>query len=211
VRTRLLNELDHRVRNMLATILAIAHQTRKRSTSLDEFGAAFEGRLHAMARSHGALVEGQWSGADLQTVILECCKPFCEDSRLKVHGPPIKLWPKAVVGMSMVTHELATNSAKYGALRTPDGVVLVEWEERAIGSIPMLSIRWREENCPVQERSKRTGFGSILIRSIIEGDLRGSIKTKLEAGGLHWTAMFPLRARDGGVCSDDTHVGAQQP
>ena len=112
VQESLINELNHRVKNTLATIQSIARQTRRRASSLDEFGQAFEGRLMALAKSHDTLTRSGWAGGDLQNIVPESCRPFSDLSRLVLNGPPVEIPNRVVVGIGMVLHELATNAAQ---------------------------------------------------------------------------------------------------
>jgi two-component sensor histidine kinase len=189
VQSMLVNELNHRVRNTLAVIQALATQTRRRSNSLDDFGVAFEGRLMAMARSHSVLSRTKWRGGDLEEIVSESCKPFCEKHRLSVEGPRVALPPRAVVGMSMVIHELATNSVKYGAFSDPSGNVQVRWDVHD----RELRFAWKEQNGAPIQPSQRKGFGSVLISSIIEADLDGKVEMTLESDGLRCAATIPIK------------------
>lgn len=189
----LINELNHRVKNTLATIQSIALQTRRRSGSLDEFGAAFEGRLLALAKSHDALTRGGWRGGDLRHIVLESCRPFGDESRTVVQGPPVELPAKAIVGLGMVLHELATNAAKYGAFATSSGTVSIKWRIDGNDGQDVLHVRWKERGGPPVVPSDKKGFGSILIVSIIESDLGGKAESVFEPDGLRFEASIPLK------------------
>jgi two-component system, chemotaxis family, sensor kinase Cph1 len=150
---------------------------------------AFEGRLMAMARSHSVLSRTKWRGGDLEEIVSESCKPFCEKHRLSVEGPRVALPPRAVVGMSMVIHELATNSVKYGAFSDPSGNVQVRWDVHD----RELRFAWKEQNGAPIQPSQRKGFGSVLISSIIEADLDGKVEMTLESDGLRCAATIPIK------------------
>ena len=117
----LVKELNHRAKNALTAIQAIAYATQKRSKSLDAFVRTFESRLAAMARSYDVITRNDWHSSELKELILECCKPFADLERIKIDGPSVLLSPKALIGMGLVIHELATNAVKYGALSNTTG------------------------------------------------------------------------------------------
>jgi two-component sensor histidine kinase len=193
-RARTVNELNHRMKNMLAIIQAIANETRRRASSLEQFGKAFEDRLMALARSHEALGDREWHGGDLAALITQCCKPFCDEARLELQGPPVELSPKAAVGIGMVLHELATNAAKYGALSVPIGKVRVHWDLPEEDGLRILRLQWQEQNGPPIRSVWKEGFGSVLLRSIIEGDLGGRLDLMSARDGLLMIACIPMSA-----------------
>jgi len=194
VRARTMSELNHRMKNMLAIIQAIAHETLRRATSLEQFGKAFEGRLAALARSHEALGDREWHGGDLAALITQCCKPFCDETKIDLQGPPVELPPKAAIGIGMVIHELATNAAKYGALSMPIGRVKVHWDVPEEDGLRILRLQWQEQNGPPMPSSRKEGFGSVLLRSIIEGDLGGRLDLMFARDGLLVIACIPMSA-----------------
>jgi two-component sensor histidine kinase len=193
-RARTVNELNHRMKNMLAIIQAIAAETRRRASSLEEFGKAFEGRLTALAKSHEALGDREWHGGDLAALITQCCTPFCDKSTLDLEGPPVELPPKAAIGIGMVIHELATNAAKYGALSIPIGKVQVHWDLPEEGGLRILRLQWREQHGPPMPGARKEGFGTVLLRSIIEGDLGGKLDMTFTRDGLHCIICIPMNA-----------------
>jgi len=193
-RVRTVNELNHRMKNMLAIIQAIANETRRRATSLEQFGKAFEDRLIALARSHEALGDPEWHSGDLAALITQCCKPFCDETRLELQGPAIELPSKAAVGIGMVIHELATNAAKYGALSVPTGKVKLHWDLPEEDGLRILRLQWQEQNGPPRPSARKEGFGSVLLRSIIERDLGGRLDTIFARDGLLVIACIPMAA-----------------
>jgi two-component sensor histidine kinase len=193
-RARTVNELNHRMKNMLAIIQAIANETRRRATSLEQFGKAFEDRLIALARSHEALGDPQWHSGDLAELITQCCRPFCDETRLELQGPPVELAAKAAVGIGMVIHELATNAAKYGALSLPIGKVKVHWDMPEEDGLRILRLQWQEQNGPPRPSARKEGFGSVLLRSIIEHDLGGRLDMIFSRDGLLVIACIPMTA-----------------
>lgn len=194
IQNSLIDELNHRVKNTLAIIHSISWQTRKRSSSLDGFGTAFEGRLMALARSHDALTQSGWRGSNLREIVRAACRPFAEEDRIHVYGEPVELSSRAVVSLGMVLHELATNAAKYGALSNAAGYVDVRWYLESTGESQMLHFEWKERDGPSLHIVGKKGFGSVLIKSLIEQDLHGQGTILTESDGLRFTASFPVRS-----------------
>jgi two-component sensor histidine kinase len=191
----LINELNHRVKNTLATIQSIAAQTVKNSPGLKEFRRSFEGRLVALSNSHNVLTTTNWTGAKIDDLLIDACRPFCDvKARLVTDGEPVELPPKAAVLWGMIFHELATNAAKYGALSTPDGIVRVNWSNPWQHGGSILYFEWKECGGPATSAPSRRGFGSTLIINGIEHDLRGDASLHYESDGLRFKAVVPLGA-----------------
>jgi two-component sensor histidine kinase len=188
----LVNELNHRAKNTLTAIQAIARQTYRQSKSWEDFRNNFEYRLMAMAQSFDLLTKNDWVSGELREVITECSKPFCETDKIQLTGPSVLLSPRAIVGVGMIIHELATNATKYGALSTATGWVEVNWEVQKVGRTQKIHLQWKEREGPGVVQSAHKGFGSSLIASTIENDLHGEAETKLDADGLHFSASFPI-------------------
>jgi two-component sensor histidine kinase len=192
VQQSLINELNHRVKNTLATIQSIARQTRRRASSLDEFGEAFEGRLLALAKSHDTLTRSGWVGGDLESIVLESCRPFSDPARVVLSGPRVEIPNRVVVGIGMVLHELATNAAKYGAFAAGNGTVHIEWRIEPGDPHRRLHLRWKERGGPPVVSINKKGFGSTLIVSIVESDLGGKAEMAFESDGLRFDLAIPL-------------------
>jgi two-component sensor histidine kinase len=191
--TLLINELNHRVKNTLATVQSIAAQTIKNSSGLPEFRKSFEGRLLALSSSHNALTTTNWRGAQIEDLLLDACRPFCDvRTRIVASGEAVELPPRAAVLWGMIFHELATNAAKYGALSTPDGVVQVGWSNRWEDGRSTLHLEWKETGGPATAPPERRGFGTVLIVSGIEHDLGGKAQLAYEPDGLRFKAIVPL-------------------
>jgi two-component system, chemotaxis family, CheB/CheR fusion protein len=190
----LVAELNHRVRNMLQVVQAVAAHALRRSHSLDEFGRVFRGRIGALARAHELVSVGGWGDVPLHDLILKELGAYAEGGgRLLMEGPPLRLTPRAALALGMVLHELATNAAKHGALSAPAGRVTVAWEkeESADGSTRLM-LRWTERGGPpVGEAPERRGFGSELIERQLRHDLGGEIETAYEPAGLRATLTLP--------------------
>lgn len=192
VKNVLIGELNHRVKNVLATVTAIARQTFGRATDLELAAATFDARLRSLARAHDLLTHGSWESASVERVVREAVSPYPAD-RFKIAGPDIPAPPKLVVALSLILHELCTNAAKYGALSADTGQVSVAWSiEEQEG--PKLLIDWLERGGPVVDVPTRRGFGSRLIEGLLRGELGGSVHSKYDPSGLHCQIVASLEA-----------------
>ncbi|HEX7108695.1 MAG TPA: PAS domain S-box protein, partial [Aestuariivirga sp.] len=127
-RSILVGELNHRAKNSLAMVRAIASQTLSNASSLADAQLAFESRLGALARGHDLLTHGNWVGTDLASVVNATVEPHGGGDRFRIEGPVVKLTPATALTFTMALHELCTNAAKYGALSEPEGTVSIEWQ-----------------------------------------------------------------------------------
>jgi two-component sensor histidine kinase len=184
----MVEELNHRVKNTLAVVQAIADQTARRSSSLAIFNAAFGGRLHALSIAHSMLTETRWSGVELTLLLRESLAPYRD--RLQLQGPPIMLPSQTIVPMSLIVHELMTNAAKYGALST-SGHVEIGWETDD-GS-QMILLTWVERGGPPLKDRKKAGFGSTLIERVAKHDLEGECTLDFQSDGLRCSLRFPIQ------------------
>ena len=181
----LLDELNHRVKNTLATVQAMAMQTLK---GVDEVPReAFLARLFALSSQHDLLTTDNWEGASFEGVVRRALRPWRDEDtiRFTVAGPPVHLDPKRALALGMGFHELATNAARYGAFATPDGVVHVSWTVDG----EMLKLRWEERGGPPVAAPQRRGFGLRLIEHGLGRELSGVVKLDFAPGGLvcEWT------------------------
>ncbi len=190
----LINELNHRVKNMLATVQSIAMQTQ-RSTP-EAFTERFEARLMALSRAHDLLTRRQWTGVGLQELLDQAFAPFAGDTDppIRTAGPDLMLSARAGLIIGMVAHELATNAAKYGALSSPSGRVQMRWSVDRKDDAEWLSLDWAETGGPTVAEPSRRGFGSRLIERSIGKDLAGETELKYLPGGFTCRLAFPLRA-----------------
>jgi two-component system CheB/CheR fusion protein len=161
----LLGELTHRVKNTLTVVQSIGHQTLRHATSPDEFVTQFDGRLSALAKAHGLLVQSDWRGADLSALIREQLEAYIAQnpSRLSVEGEKIMLPADLATPFGLVLHELATNAAKHGSLSVPNGRISLSWTSDRRNDQRLLKFTWRELNGPKVSPPDRSGFGSSLI------------------------------------------------
>lgn len=197
-RTFLLRELDHRVKNTLASVQSIASQTLRTAPSPTAFAESFEGRLMTLSRAHELLTRQAWGHADLREIIATALEPFggLDDPRFTGRGPGIDFSPETAVALHMTLHELVVNAAKYGALSTPGGHVVIDWAVEDSAGGPELALRWIERGGPrVAGQPTREGFGSRLIKRGLARDLGGSAVMAFEPEGLSFTLRAPLSAR----------------
>ncbi|QBX37556.1 PAS domain-containing protein [Brevundimonas sp. S30B] len=189
----MIDELNHRVKNTLATVQSIAMQTARSNSDPRSFAETFQARLLALSHTHDLLTRSHWEGADLRS-ILEHETAAHGAQRIVLNGPPLSLAPSRALSLGMIFHELATNAAKYGALSAPEGRVFVDWsvaDQRA----PRLSLSWQERGGPPVVAPERRGFGSRLIERNVRHDLGGELQTRYSNDGLEVDISLPL---DGG-------------
>jgi PAS domain S-box-containing protein len=185
----LIHELNHRVKNTLATVQAMASQTLRNSKVESDVRHGFEARLHALAAGHDILTRESWGGADLRRIVAAALKPFREtddESRINVEGPALYLAPKIALAFTMALHELATNATKYGAL-SQGGQVDVNW--RIEGD--RLLFRWRESGGPPVAEPTRKGFGSRLIERSLASELGATVRIEYPTQGVICTIEAP--------------------
>jgi two-component system CheB/CheR fusion protein len=187
----LLGELTHRVKNTLAVVQSIAHQTLRTSPSPEQFVERFGGRLSAMASSHGLLVQSEWRGADLDALARLQLKPYAgEDAnRVSIEGPKIVLPADLATPFGLVLHELATNAVKYGSLSRPNGKVHITWAQAVRNGENYLNVVWEEKGGPPVKQPTHQGLGSSLIENGIPG---GVTRREFRAQGLVCTIELPL-------------------
>ena len=161
----LVNELNHRVKNTLATVQSIAVQTFRRTPDPSEAMAKFEARLIALGRAHSVLSDGKWESADVRDIVKDGLEPFAarDGNRLRSGGGEVRVASRCTLMISMVLHELATNATKYGAWSNRTGTVTVDWTKIDRGNAEWLRLTWREVGGPPVQAPGRTGFGSRLI------------------------------------------------
>jgi len=169
-------ELDHRVKNILATIQSLVRFSSKSAESLSSFTKGLEHRLVSMARAHDLLNSSRWTGASLHRVIAEELAAFCPSGadNLQLSGEDISLTPSAAQSLSLLLHELATNASKYGCLVVPEGRLSIR-TERVINDsgISLIRLEWLERNGPAVVKPTRRGFGRLLLETVYEHDVSG--------------------------------------
>lgn len=189
----LLLELNHRVKNMLATVQAVADQTFHGGASEDA-RQAFSARIVSLARTHDLLARRSWQQAGLHDVVLQALAPFegAPDPRFDIEaGDDVLLQPKAALALSMALHELATNAVKYGALSNGSGRVKVAWEVTRRSS-ERLRFSWRESGGPPVRKPGRRGFGSVMIERGLARELNAQVSLDYAPDGLVFQMELPL-------------------
>lgn len=193
-RNLLMEELNHRVKNTLANVQAIASQTLRTSPEPEAFRQAFTARLNALAATHDLLNDGRWGGADMTEVLLlelSCYGP----ERYSLHGPSLELSPGETLSLSLAVHELATNAAKYGALSNETGVVEARWMVEHDASGCRLVLDWKERGGPQVSPPVRRGFGTRLIERSLYGKSRGEAAIAFSPDGVSCRIIMPLHGR----------------
>ncbi|MDP8920817.1 MAG: PAS domain-containing protein [Pseudomonadota bacterium] len=190
----LINELNHRVKNTLATVQSIAAQTLRNADSMEEARLALEARLFALSRAHDVLTRENWEGAGLIEIVLQALAPYRHEreNRLHVQGPDIRLSPRMAMAIAMALQELATNAVKYGALSNAVGGVRIAWDLKEVDGISRLYMEWTESGGPAVSPPKRRGFGTRLIERSLAQDLNGFVKLEFSESGLICTVDAPL-------------------
>jgi two-component sensor histidine kinase len=175
----LVNELNHRVKNTLATVQSLVVQTLRGAADLKSVRAAIESRLISLAGAHDLLTSRNWSGADVTDVVERAVAPFVA-GRFAIDGPSLDLSPKQTLALSLALHELGTNAAKYGALSRSDGRVTISWQ----ADDGQLELSWRESGGPQVLAPIRRGFGSRLLENGLFRDLDGRTRLEFAADGV---------------------------
>jgi PAS domain S-box-containing protein len=191
----LIDELNHRVKNTLATVQSLSMQTARHSDSLQDFSHRYEKRLMGLARAHDLLTTRHWEDAPLDFLAREILTPMAggSDERLQIQGPSVALNPRAALSVTMALTELMTNAAKYGALSSEGGTLAVSWQVREHADRTILQLTWQERGGPPVEAPTRRGFGMRLIERCIERDLSGELDLIFEPDGLLCRLSFPVR------------------
>lgn len=195
----LLAELKHRVRNTIAVVSGVAAQTARSSRTLEEFTAAFSGRLQSLARAHDLLTAARWEAAPLRDVIEQGLAPHGgADDRIELAGPDVTLSPHTALSVAMVVHELATNAVKHGALSVPGGRLSIRWTVDPRPVPPEVALAWTETGLADLTPPSRKGFGSKLIETSAGRELGGRSAIEWRPEGLHCAMTFPLRPPEEG-------------
>jgi two-component system CheB/CheR fusion protein len=192
----LLGELTHRVRNTLAVVQAIAHQSLRTPGSTQDFVERFDGRLAALASAHTLLVNSEWRGADLATLARSQLEVYATDNaaRVRISGEPVTMPADLATPFGLILHELATNAAKHGALTRPSGTVSLSWTVDRASDSHVLKVTWREQGGPPVRQPATSGFGSALIES---GMPSATVRREFDPAGIICTIELPLPPDNG--------------
>ncbi len=206
-RALLMGELDHRVKNTLATVVALLDLTLDKEGSIDELREALSSRIYAMARTHEGLARHRWEAMPVLGVAKLALAPWLSfpSERIKLDGPPLRLPSAIATPVSLALNELATNSLKYGALASTDGRVEVRWSGAAGQTI---EISWIEKDGPPVTAPPRLGTGLTLLQDLIDYHLHGSFAIDFEPTGVEATLRFPL---PGGKPDSESSVFRKTP
>jgi PAS domain S-box-containing protein len=181
-------ELEHRTRNILATVKAIMRLTR--ADSVPDFVTAVGNRLDALARTHKLLSSNRWQGAELKRLIGEELSPYAagREKRVDILGPDLLLSVAGAESFGVVIHELTTNAVKYGALSRPGGRLTVQWSQPMRNQV---HFDWIERGARMNTAPTHIGFGTRVIRTIIERELSGKVEFGWQSDGLHCHMAVP--------------------
>ncbi|MGA7718027.1 MAG: HWE histidine kinase domain-containing protein [Bradyrhizobium sp.] len=189
----LLEELSHRSKNLLTVVQSIADQSLRNSNDQKDFQNRFNGRLRSIAASNDLLARGDWHGSSLRELIEFQLAPFVDlsSSQLEIRGPEVNLASDASQAIGLVLHELATNAVKHGALSSSRGQLCISWTADQASNAAGLKLDWRERGGPLVTTPKQKGFGHVVIKSMIEQAVRGSVELNFAEEGLHWSLQAP--------------------
>ena len=190
----LVDELNHRVKNMLTVVISLASQSLRRAHSLEDFSTTFMGRVQALTASYTLLSRENWSSVSLHEILEEETKPYAAKDHVNVtlDGPQVRLGPSSALAIGMAIHELATNAVKYGALSLHTGVVDLSWHFEEAEDGEMFVIDWLERGGPPVSQPTRQGFGMTVIERGIAHELGGHANVRFNPEGVHATLRAPV-------------------
>jgi two-component sensor histidine kinase len=195
-RQLLLNELNHRVKNTLATVQSIVLQTLRGSASVAQANEAISSRLVALAQAHDVLTRESWEGAELHDLVADVTRPHGGTDRFTVRGPQVWLPPALALSLALALHELATNASKYGSLSSESGTVALDWEIASPEGKPWLLLRWTERDGPPVTPPTRQGFGTRLIQRSLAESIGGKVAVDYKPEGLVCRIEAPLPSQE---------------
>ncbi|WP_162917444.1 chemotaxis protein CheB [Dongia deserti] len=189
---RLMDELQHRVKNTLATVTSIVNQTAATKSDRADFVETLKQRVGALAATHNLLTLHDWRDASLRDILDAELRPYTQKGQVTINGPEVRLPPKHALTLTLTLHELVTNAAKYGALAHDGATLSIAWMVSVDAAGRRLSIDWTESSVPGVPTKARSGFGMKLIKSAVGHDLQGKCDYRLAAGGAHCTITVPF-------------------
>lgn len=184
----LIDELNHRVKNTLATVQSLARQTFRSTKDPEQARQSFEARIIALSKAHSMLSDRHWHDTELGSLICQELSAFGVE-RVVLDGPSLMLNSKATVAIALLLHELATNAARHGALSVPDGMLTIRWSK---GEGDRLDMAWTETGGPMVAAPESTGFGTRLLKTVVTGELSGALDVDYAPGG--FTARLEIPA-----------------
>ncbi len=190
----LIAELDHRVKNTLATVQALIQMSLSASPSLTEFRDTIGVRIASLAKTHTLLTQKRWQAIAFRDILMSELAPFDQQGRIVLNGPDFDIEAEVATTLGMVVHELTTNAAKYGALSLQGGKIAVDWsiKPNAAGTATDLSLAWRESGGPAVKHEGRKGFGSTLIERLIVKQFGGAATFDFAPSGLVFAAALSI-------------------
>ncbi|MGX9179819.1 PAS domain S-box protein [Mesorhizobium sp. BHbdii] len=189
----LMREVNHRVKNQFSVIISMIRETSRLTSTPEAFLGQVRERIMALSESHDLLVNAEWRGATVGELIQAQLKAFAAQSRVSMAGPMVILQPNAVQYLGIAFHELATNSAKHGALSCSGGRVEIDWNViPAGGGAETFRLVWRELGGPILDAVRRRGFGVVVLERVAPQALSGSGRLEFHEQGVTWTLEAPL-------------------
>ena len=189
----LMAELDHRVKNILSNVSAVAHLSSQRAPSVESFVQALDGRIQAMSQAHALLARGAWAGADLQELLTVVLEPFLSRAKdnIRIEGRPAWVLPELTQSLALTLHELATNALKHGALSVPTGHVVVSWTIESGSSPAQLRLVWRERGGPSVTQPTTRGFGLTVLQAAAS-DVGALAECRFDGEGFAYSLEGPF-------------------
>jgi two-component system CheB/CheR fusion protein len=202
----LVDELNHRVKNMLTVVISLATQTLRRSSSLEAFSENFMGRIHALTAAYALLSNEGWQTVSLRDLLMEEFKPFMASDRpnITLEGPKVMIGPRSALALGMAIHELITNAVKYGALSVVQGNVRLTWVVQSTADGEQLDLEWIERDGPTVTKPTHRGFGTTLIERGLKQDMDATVQIDFAPSGITARVRAPLHANPPSVAPPET-------
>jgi len=191
----LLDEMNHRTKNMLVTVQSLAGQSFRGSEDLAAMREKFTGRLFALSKAHDMVARARWATVDLEDLVAGVLEPLpaFAEGRIGFGGEPVELVPRSALMLAMVLHELAANAVRHGALQQPTGRVDIAWHVERAEAGQDLHLEWQEAGGPPVAEPARRGFGLRLVERSLAGEPGGKAGVAFEPGGLRCRLRLALR------------------